>query len=298
MSPPPPPPPGDSKNPVIDRAALDRIIQRATELQTGEREIGDSLTPDEVLALGKEVGIPGKYLQQAMLEQQSAGTPSADVGLIGRLVGPSEVRAQRVVRGDPEEVIRGLLTWMDRNELLVVQRQQAGWASWEPLKGMQAAIRRGTAALDTSKPKFMLSRAEVVTAIATPLESGLTHVAMTASLGGARRETLVGSAVSFSLGAVTTAALATFGLLGFVAAVPIGMTALIGVAVLRKYRPISDRVRLGLERALDYLEQGGIKPGHSEVGRGPGLIELLAGEVRRALTSGAEGRPPSRDKSR
>ena len=37
----------------IDRAALERIIQRAAELQTSEREIGDSLTPDEVLALGK-----------------------------------------------------------------------------------------------------------------------------------------------------------------------------------------------------------------------------------------------------
>jgi len=57
----------------IDREALDRIIQRAAELQTGEREIGDNLTPDEVLALGKEVGIPTRYLQQAILEHQTVG---------------------------------------------------------------------------------------------------------------------------------------------------------------------------------------------------------------------------------
>jgi len=37
----------------IDRAALDRIIRRAAELQTAEREIGDSLSPDEVMALGR-----------------------------------------------------------------------------------------------------------------------------------------------------------------------------------------------------------------------------------------------------
>ena len=43
----------------IDRAALERIIQRAAELQTAERDIGDNLTSDEVMALGAEVGIPG-----------------------------------------------------------------------------------------------------------------------------------------------------------------------------------------------------------------------------------------------
>ena len=148
------------EGPRIDRAALDRIIQRATELQTGEREVGENLTPDEVLALGKDVGIPGRYLQQAMLEHQTAAAAGPERTLTGRLVGPAEVRAQRVVQGAAEDVVRALMGWMDQNELLVVQRRQAGWVSWEPLRGMQAAIRRGTAALDTSKPKFMLSRAE------------------------------------------------------------------------------------------------------------------------------------------
>ena len=55
----------------IDRAALERIIQRAAELQTAEREMGDSLTSDELIALGREVGIPGQYLQQAMLEERT-----------------------------------------------------------------------------------------------------------------------------------------------------------------------------------------------------------------------------------
>ena len=53
----------------IDRAALERIIQRAAELQTAEREVGDTLTSDELLALGREVGIPVRYLQQALLEE-------------------------------------------------------------------------------------------------------------------------------------------------------------------------------------------------------------------------------------
>src|SRR3989304_5386503 len=57
----------------IDRAALERIIQRAAELQTAEREMGDSLTSDELMALGREVGSPGRYLQQALLGGRTPG---------------------------------------------------------------------------------------------------------------------------------------------------------------------------------------------------------------------------------
>ena len=64
----------------IDRPALERILQRAAELQAGERDIGHALSPDEVLALGREVGIPDRYLQQALLEERvrvDAGPPGA-----------------------------------------------------------------------------------------------------------------------------------------------------------------------------------------------------------------------------
>ena len=54
----------------IDRAALERIIQRAAELQTAEREIGDTVSSEELISLGREVGIPVRYLQQALLEEQ------------------------------------------------------------------------------------------------------------------------------------------------------------------------------------------------------------------------------------
>lgn len=270
------------EGPRIDRAALDRIIQRATELQTGERDVGDNLTPEEVLALGKDVGIPGRYLQQAMLEHQTAVAAVPERTLVGRLVGPAEVRAQRVVQGASEDVVRALMNWIERNELMVVQRQQTGWASWEPLRGMQAAIRRGTAALDTSKPKFMLSRAELVVATVTPLENGYSHVTLVGTVRGARRDHLTGAAVFGSLGVGGAAVLVGFGL--FSAAIaPVAVGALISMAWLRGVRPIADRVQLGLERALDFLERGGVKPNHELPGRGPGLIDLLANEVRRAL---------------
>jgi hypothetical protein len=270
----------------IDRAALDRIIQRAAELQTGEREIGDSLTPDEVMSLGKEVGIPARYLRQAMLEHQSL-TPTLGGGtVVGRWVGPAEIEVQRVVQGGQQDVLRSLMAWMEKNELLVLQRQQPGWASWEPLRGMQAAIRRGTASLDTSKPKFMLSRAETVIGTVTPLEPGYCHVTLAATLRRTRAGYLGGAVTLGTVGVMATGILVALSAFPLVAVAPLLPAALASVAVLRSFRPVAARVQLGLERALDFLERGGVKPGHEAVPKSPGLLDLLAGEVRRALTTG------------
>lgn len=273
--------------PRIDRAALDRIIQRAAELQTGDREVGDNLSTDEVLALGKEVGIPGKYLQQAILEHQTTVTAAPDTTMLGRVLGPGEVTSQRVVQGTVDDTLRALAGWMEKNELLVVQRQQTGWMSWEPLRGMQAAIRRGAASLDTSKPKFMLSRAELVVATVTELEPGYCHVSLTATLKSTRREHLIGSLVSTGLGAGVTATLVTVGAYLALAAVPVGLSLLVSATVLRRFRPIADRVQMGLDRALDFLERGGARD-QQALGRGPGLLDVLANEVRRALNPGKD----------
>ena len=270
----------------IDRAALDRIIQRATELQTGEREIGDSLTPDEVMDLGKQVGIPARYLRQAMLEHQSVSPAPAGDSLMARWIGPGEIEAQRVVQGSQDDVLGSLLSWMEKNELLVIQRQQTGWVSWEPLRGMQAAIRRGTASLDTSKPKFMLSRAETVIGTITPLEPGYCHVTLAATLREARGQLITGSVAAGTIGIAATGVLFALSAIPLVAVAPLLPAALVSVLVAKRFRPTAARVQLGLERALDFLERGGIKPGHETPAKGPGLLELLAGEVRRALTTG------------
>ncbi|HZI74519.1 MAG TPA: hypothetical protein VFD73_10990, partial [Gemmatimonadales bacterium] len=55
----------------IDRTALERIIRRAAELQSAEREAGETLSSDELIAVGREVGIPARHLQQAILEERT-----------------------------------------------------------------------------------------------------------------------------------------------------------------------------------------------------------------------------------
>jgi hypothetical protein len=265
----------------VDRAALERIIRRAAELQTAEREIGDTLTSDELISLGREVGIPVRYLQQALLEER---TRPGSTGLIERVAGPGEVRAQRVVSIEPEVAERALLRWMEANELLCIQRQQTGRITWEPIGGIQAAIRRSTAALGAGKRPFMLSRAATVSATILPLESGYSHVVLAADARKVRGEYLASGAALAGAGAAGTGAMVVLGALLPVALLPLPIALGVGYTVLRRYRPALDRLQLGLERALDSLENGVGKTSHQLTERA-GLMGLLADEVRKALKS-------------
>ena len=267
----------------IDRAALERIIQRAAELQTSEHDVGDGLTSQELIALGREVGIPGRYLQQALLEERTRIGQVGTVGLFERVTGPSSITAQRVVHGDPDTVEAALLQWIERNELLCVQRQQRGRITWEPLGGIQAAFRRSTAAIGTGKRAFMLSRAATVSATIVPLESGYTHVTMSADTRKVRGEYVGAGAALAGLGVASTAAMVVLGALLPVALLPLPVAFGIGYGVVRRSGPAVARIQLGLERALDFLEQGAASPRHQLPERNAGILGLLADEVRKAL---------------
>ncbi len=266
----------------IDRPALERILQRAAELQTSERDIGDALTPADVLALGREVGIPGHYLQQAMLEEQNrVAAPVAD-GVLDKLAGPAATTAQRVVLGTVEDVSQVLLGYMETHELLCVQRQQPGRITWEPLGGFQAAIRRSSAAFGSGKRPFMLSPVRTVAATLMPLESGYVHVSLSADVRGLRSQFVGGAAAIASAGAAATAILAVLTPFLVVAVAPLPLALGVGYVVVRQYPPRLERVQLGLERALDHLQQG--SPRKRELPPRPsGIVGLIADEVRKAL---------------
>ena len=266
----------------IDRSAIERIIQRATELQTGERDIADGLTPEEVVSLGKEVGIPERYLQQAMLEERSRDTAPAPEGILDRTIGPGTVRAERVVRGDTDDVEQRISRYMDNHELLTVQRQQPGRITWEPLGGVQSALRRSSAVFQGNRP-FMLSRASLVSATVIPLEPGFCHVALSAELRGSRGGLMGGAAGLGTAGIAGSVILLVMSPFLWLAAAPLALAAGLGWGALRQYRPLVDRARLGLERALDHLERGEPKPTHALPPRAGGVVGAILEEVRKAI---------------
>src|SRR6266566_4637779 len=124
---------------LISQEALERIIKRAAELQAGEHDVGDGLTSNEVLALGKDVGIPDRYLRQAMLEEQTRITPDVATGTWAWLTGPRSIVAHRVVPGDRATVERALTRWMtEAAHQTHLRRQRAGGARVGPHGGNRA----------------------------------------------------------------------------------------------------------------------------------------------------------------
>lgn len=269
----------------IDRAAIERVIQRAAELQTQERDLSEGLAPSEVVALGKEVGIPERFLQQALLEERTRTAPITASSLMDKTIGVSTVTAQRVIRGNAPDIERKLLRWIAEHELLTVQRQTPERITWEPQGGMSAAIRRSSAAIGGHKP-FMLSKASLVSASISALEPGYVHVALSAELQGARGSIIGGVAAMGGLAVASATVLAVLSPLFWLPLVPIAPFAAAGYGIAKSYRGITERARLGLERALDHLEREEPKALNPSTGSVSGLL----GEVVRAIAG--ERRPP------
>src|SRR2546421_12682034 len=210
---------------LISREALERIIQRAAELQAGEHDIGAGTTKDEVLALGKDVGIPNRHLQQALLEEQTrtlveTGTP----GFWAWLTGPRSLAAQRVVPGDRATVERALARWMEEEESLQVKRRYPDHTTWEPKAGAVASIQR---ALGSRGRRYALASAAEITGAVTQLEPGFCHVGLSADVRPRRDKRILGGGVVFAMGSLAIAAAAMlFGPIGLLPAV--GLVPLIG----------------------------------------------------------------------
>jgi hypothetical protein len=268
----------------IDRPALERILQRAAELQAAERDMSHALSSDEVLELGREVGIPDRYLQQALLEER-VRVDAEPVGAWERVVGPSTVNAQRAVPGIPDQAERSLLRWVEQNELFCVQRRQPGRIVWEPVGGVAAAIRRSTAAIGSGRRPFMLSRADTVSATILPLEPGRSHVVLSATARRARAELVGGGAAIAAGGIAGSGMLILLGALlpAAMAVTPAGLVA--GYATARRYRDTRQRIQLGLERVLDHLEHGAAPSEHQLPTRRQGLFGLIADEVLKTFRS-------------
>jgi hypothetical protein len=264
---------------LIGREALERIIKRAAELQAGAQDVGDGLTQDEVVALGKDVGIPSRYLQQAMLEERTRAVVEDRRGFWAWLTGPRTLSADRVVPGDRPTVERALTRWMEDEESLQVKRRYADRTSWEPKAGAFATIQR---ALGSKGRRFALANAAEVTGQTTQLEPGFCHVGLAADIRPGRARRLQGGGTVFALGAVATTALAIT--LGPIALLPAAVLLPTAALIARHHRVENERVQIAMEQVLDRLERGEIRAEHAlSAGMGQNPFLRIADEVRKAF---------------
>ena len=269
-------------NDSISRKALERIIQRAAELQASEREIGDSLTEEQLMELGRDVGLPAKHLRQALLEERTR-THDAGGGWLTRYVGPSRVTAQRTVHGSRTDVENALSHWMTEEELLTVKRRHKQHTSWEPRRDFLASLKRG---LGLSGRRYVLSKAKEVMGVVRQLEDGWSHVTLVADLLNTRAQHVAGSAAFMGFGATMTTVAIVLNVAFPVAIIPtlVGLGG--GAAIARSRFSEVERVTVALEQVLDRLEHGEVKPEKRQAAlpTGSQITKMLRDEFRRHLS--------------
>lgn len=244
----------DPTPPVLHRAALERVLQRAAELQAASTEVPETLTEAELVALGAEVGLSATALRQALLEERMRVVLPEERGLLAALAGPATFVATRIVTGAPREVLTKLHVVMDKEENLRELRRFPDRVVWGPRGGFAGAIRALTR-LDGRG--FPLARADEVNATAVVADAGRVHVRLEALLHQRRS----GGAQAAGVGLLSGTGLTAVGIalnawLPVAVAVGVGITALAAFTARSNYRRDAHFTQLALEQILDRLEFG------------------------------------------
>ena len=238
----------------LDRAALDRVIARAAELQSASIESGDALTEAEILELGKEAGMSVDVLRQAIAEERTRSAAPDDSGIAASIIGPATVRASRVVPGTPNELLAAIDAWMQEQECLKIKRRVAGRIVWEPRNDLVGNLQRG---FRLGGGEYALSRAGEISATATAVDGNRTLIALDAGMAAYRGKLGVTSSVVGGLGAGASVIGAVLGVFLPVAIIPVVIAAPIALMASRsKQARAVDRGQLALEQLLDHLERG------------------------------------------
>lgn len=270
-------PPIQSAAPAIARAALERVLARATELQGSSSEAPDSISEDRLLEVAREVGIDTQHVRQAMAEERArieVDAPQGGVLLDG--LGTAMVGGQRVVPGNALDVQLRLEDWLPRAEGLMMRRRSLQRVSWEPRRDALGTVVR---ALTSGGRRPNLARVDQVIATVTPVDATRSVVRFDVELTSVRRtQRNLMLAVGVALNGLVFTGIAvpvfflaygsptSAGLLSGLAAVGAAQAGL-GYALWRAlrsgYRRTVARVQLRVEQLLDDLEQGAVRPAPS-----------------------------------
>ena len=240
--------------PVLHRAALERVLQRAAELQAASTEVPETLSEQELIALGAEVGLSATALKQALVEERMRVVLPEERGLLAAISGPATFVATRTVQGTPREILTKLHRMMDEGENLQEVRRFPDRVVWGPRRGFAGAIRMLTK-LDGRG--FPLGRADEVSAVAVAADASRVHVRLEAQLHGRRS----GSAQAAALGLFGGSATAlVFVALNLMLPLAVGAGAVIAATAAassrNSYRRDARLAQLALEQTLDRLEFG------------------------------------------
>ena len=267
-------------NSHIDGATLERVIQRAAELQAKDREFGDGLTESELMELGSDVGIPSVYLRQALLEERVGVARFPERGALAWLTGPRRVAAERSVTRDSATIEGQLRAWFTEGELLQVKRRFPDRTSWEPKEGAFASLKRS---LGLGGRSYVLARAREIVSRVTQLDESRCHVQLVADLGNTRNEYLGGAAFLGGAGGAATGIAIVAGVIAPVALIPVVAAIPMAIFAARSRRQKVERVHVALEQVLDRLEHGEIRQRRPQARSQQNPLGWIADEIKKSL---------------
>ncbi|HJU67281.1 MAG TPA: hypothetical protein VJ650_03465 [Gemmatimonadaceae bacterium] len=235
----------------LDRAALERVLARAAELQASELDPGEYISEERLLDIAKEVGLAPHHMRQALAEERTRVAVPDETGPVARFAGVARVIATRVIGGTPAEVLASLDTWMQREECLTIKRRFPERIVWEEHRGFWTQLRRG---MDMGGRRYVLARAHEVAATAVPVDDQRSLVRLEADLANVRTGRLAGAGASTAVGVAAGGTLLALGFFPIAAIAPVIVGAVAGYGVARSHRGVASRAQLALEQVLDRLE--------------------------------------------
>lgn len=244
----------------LDRASLERVLARAAELQgsAADTDTSDQFTEEQLIELGKEVGLSPQNLRQALAEERTRSTvPVDERGIAVSLFGPGRVSASRIVPGKPADVLAAIDSWMQRSELLIVKRHHADRIVWEPSHDFFVNIKR---AFKSGGRDYALTRAHEVAATVMAVDDQRVHVSLDGDFVPRRTQAAQQALGSVGAGAVLGGSLAFISVPLVVAVAPVLVLGASGLVAARGFqRRVVTRAQLALEQLLDRLERGEIR---------------------------------------
>ena len=264
----------------LDRAALERVLARATELQAGTGEAGESMTEEQLIELGKEVGLSPEHVRQAIAEEATRVAVQQPPAGGSGVFGPTMAWAQRVITGSQSDVLARIDRYMQQEESLTVRRRFTDRVTWEARRDMVGSIKRG---FGIGGRRYALARADETGATVVPVDSGRVLVRLDATFADSRRRSVLGGGSLAGAGVVGGGGLVAVAATFPGSSMPIAM--LIGgvwaamggagfAAIARSYRSGVNQAQLALEQALDRLE-------HPEPPRRESLFDVISSVINR-----------------
>jgi hypothetical protein len=279
--------------PALDRAAVERVLARAAELQVARAGGDAGLSEADLLAAAGEAGISPEHVRLALAEERlraarGGAAPAAERGLAARVAGPAHVGAERVVAGPVARALDALGGWLEREEGMRLARRSGAHAAWEPRRDVLGQLARGLRGGGSQA----LRRVPLVSAVALPAGDGPSGeervlLRVEADLSPARRQRLAAGAVVAGSGAAAGGAILGVGAVAHalvavvapLAAIPLLAGGAAAWALGRGQRSAAERTRAALEQLLDRVEAD---PPAAPPPRAAALLGVLD-EVRRAL---------------